>query len=361
MSHSGSFNDRHQLQGQRPKGQDSPKSPHKPSNSSNNSKNPFLSSAAYIDNLPASIPIPQLPRRNYTKLRHVPSQEPFDYKYTMNQSAPSTPSQQNSSVFASPESSQWAGPSKASASVSPPPPLPSQPQPIPMTPQRHFLHSSPSSPQVIENSKHSPASKYEPQRASRPLSPADMAELRKQSFAVNQAHDVIDLDTMPNVDPNTFKTLSTVVAIDEASEPSSANKEQHMKRHRVATQRHAKGRPNTQPKRSKSIFTKRANRDQEQSPSASQKLASTEKPSITDDNEGLHKVFFNMPLPEDMLDADSGLPNVSYPRNKVRTTKYTPLSFIPKNLYFQFRNVANVYFLFIVILGVSLNPALYHF
>ncbi|EEB06682.1 phospholipid-transporting ATPase [Schizosaccharomyces japonicus yFS275] len=39
-----------------------------------------------------------------------------------------------------------------------------------------------------------------------------------------------------------------------------------------------------------------------------------------------------------------------YPRNKIRTTRYTPLSFLPKNLYYQFKNVANIYFLFLIIL-----------
>ncbi|KAJ7779124.1 hypothetical protein B0H16DRAFT_1300484 [Mycena metata] len=34
-----------------------------------------------------------------------------------------------------------------------------------------------------------------------------------------------------------------------------------------------------------------------------------------------------------------------YPRNKVRTTKYTILTFIPRNLYEQFRHIANLFFL----------------
>lgn len=61
-------------------------------------------------------------------------------------------------------------------------------------------------------------------------------------------------------------------------------------------------------------------------------------------------IYYNLPLPEDMLDEE-GLPMNVYPRNKIRTTKYTPLSFFPKNLMFQFTNVANVYFLVLVILG----------
>ncbi|KAI8873054.1 phospholipid-translocating P-type ATPase, partial [Ramicandelaber brevisporus] len=41
-----------------------------------------------------------------------------------------------------------------------------------------------------------------------------------------------------------------------------------------------------------------------------------------------------------------------YVPNWVRTTKYTAASFVPKNLYEQFRRVANIYFLFIVVLQV---------
>ncbi|KAG7880820.1 hypothetical protein KL937_001667 [Ogataea polymorpha] len=63
------------------------------------------------------------------------------------------------------------------------------------------------------------------------------------------------------------------------------------------------------------------------------------------------RIFVNLPLPEDMVDPDTQLPKTKYPRNKIRTTKYTPLSFLPKNIFFQFTNIANSYFLFIIILG----------
>jgi len=64
------------------------------------------------------------------------------------------------------------------------------------------------------------------------------------------------------------------------------------------------------------------------------------------------RVFFNIPLPDDARD-DDGHPLAHFSRNKIRTAKYTPISFFPKNMWFQFHNVANVYFLFIIILGVS--------
>lgn len=67
-------------------------------------------------------------------------------------------------------------------------------------------------------------------------------------------------------------------------------------------------------------------------------------------------IYCNIPLPEHMLN-DEGHPRTEYVRNKVRTAKYTPLSFVPKNLYLQFQNVANIYFLIIVILNVSLAIA----
>jgi phospholipid-translocating ATPase len=63
-------------------------------------------------------------------------------------------------------------------------------------------------------------------------------------------------------------------------------------------------------------------------------------------------VYVNVPVPEDARD-EKGHVKQQFGRNKIRTAKYTPLSFIPKNLWFQFHNIANVYFLFIIILGVS--------
>jgi phospholipid-translocating ATPase len=70
-----------------------------------------------------------------------------------------------------------------------------------------------------------------------------------------------------------------------------------------------------------------------------------------EDNEN-RTLFFNQPLPEELVD-ENGHPIQSFTRNKIRTAKYTPISFVPKNLWFQFHNVANIFFLFLVILVVS--------
>ncbi len=62
-------------------------------------------------------------------------------------------------------------------------------------------------------------------------------------------------------------------------------------------------------------------------------------------------VYVNLPVPEDDRD-EHGHVKQHFGRNKIRTSKYSPLSFVPKNLWFQFHNIANVYFFFIIILGV---------
>lgn len=69
------------------------------------------------------------------------------------------------------------------------------------------------------------------------------------------------------------------------------------------------------------------------------------------------RVYFNVPIPESERDEEGRL-KAHYPRNKIRTAKYTPLTFVPKNLWLQFHNIANNYFLFIIILSVrSLFPS----
>ena len=69
------------------------------------------------------------------------------------------------------------------------------------------------------------------------------------------------------------------------------------------------------------------------------------------DGQGPRKIYFNQPLPPDAVDEE-GHPIQHYRRNKIRTAKYTPISFVPKNIWYQFHNIANVYFLFLIILAV---------
>lgn len=89
----------------------------------------------------------------------------------------------------------------------------------------------------------------------------------------------------------------------------------------------------------------------------------TEQPAEEGNNEDApRQVHFNIPLPPDALDENAN-PKTHYVRNKIRTAKYTPLSFVPKNLWFQFHNVANCYFLFLIILAIfsifgASNPGL---
>ena len=82
-----------------------------------------------------------------------------------------------------------------------------------------------------------------------------------------------------------------------------------------------------------------------------------EEPNEDRDNQGPRKVYFNINLPPDAID-ENGYPVQHYRRNKIRTAKYTPLSFIPKNLWYQFHNIANVYFSFLIILAVSPRMAI---
>ncbi|KAG0233600.1 hypothetical protein BGW42_007349 [Actinomortierella wolfii] len=53
-------------------------------------------------------------------------------------------------------------------------------------------------------------------------------------------------------------------------------------------------------------------------------------------------------------DSPAGLPH--HPTNRITTSKYTPLTFVPKNLFEQFRRIANLYFLFVA--GLSIVPIL---
>lgn len=93
----------------------------------------------------------------------------------------------------------------------------------------------------------------------------------------------------------------------------------------------------------RSVSAEEKQHAEEASPSAPDPDARTESQPRT--------VYINQPVSEDARD-ENGHVKQYFGRNKIRTSKYTPLSFIPKNLWFQFHNIANVYFAFIIILGV---------
>jgi phospholipid-translocating ATPase len=67
------------------------------------------------------------------------------------------------------------------------------------------------------------------------------------------------------------------------------------------------------------------------------------------DDYGFRLVVPNHTVPAKTPKRDH--PNGAHCGNKIRTTKYTLLSFIPKNLLEQFHRVANLYFIFIVLLN----------
>lgn len=89
------------------------------------------------------------------------------------------------------------------------------------------------------------------------------------------------------------------------------------------------------------------------------------RPSKFDDR-GYRVVVPNHTVPPKTPKSEH--PNGRRVGNKIRTTKYTLLSFLPKNLLEQFHRVANLYFIFIVVLNwfidafgkeVSLIPVLF--
>lgn len=64
------------------------------------------------------------------------------------------------------------------------------------------------------------------------------------------------------------------------------------------------------------------------------------------------RVFVNIPPPAQYLDSN-GMPKTTYGSNRINTAKYTALSFLPKNLFEQFRRVANMFFLFMAIIQLT--------
>nr|POE79545.1 phospholipid-transporting atpase dnf1 [Quercus suber] len=149
-----------------------------------------------------------------------------------------------------------------------------------------------------------------------------------------------------------------------AADPQSTSNP--VRRMRWATQR-VPGRKASTKRRS--IFNRHAARDTEKN-----RESTATDPDLTKDggsppggeaDDGNHigrSIYFNTPLPPSARDED-GHPLQHYKRNKIRTAKYTPISFVFKNLWFQFHNIANIYFLAIIILDAfsifgATNPGL---
>ncbi|KAG0221799.1 hypothetical protein BGW41_006489, partial [Actinomortierella wolfii] len=76
------------------------------------------------------------------------------------------------------------------------------------------------------------------------------------------------------------------------------------------------------------------------------------KISLRKSKKDSRRIFVNLPLPVHELDA-RGNPKVSYGSNRIKTAKYSAWNFLPKNLFEQFRRVANMFFLFMAILQLT--------
>lgn len=106
------------------------------------------------------------------------------------------------------------------------------------------------------------------------------------------------------------------------------------------------------PNTNSAIISAYASSDDEDDDDANNKKNDQEPVDPKDRKHEKRSIVLNQSLPEEYLDPETGEPAVIYPRNKIRTTKYTPLTFLPKNISNQFlRNVANIYFLVMIILG----------
>lgn len=93
----------------------------------------------------------------------------------------------------------------------------------------------------------------------------------------------------------------------------------------------------------------RTNTDDDERPySYSSLLACGGKSSQTLKLAGRHRVVVpHLQLFKEEYEKFSG----TYVNNRIRTTKYTLLNFVPRNLFEQFHRVANLYFLFLVVLN----------
>ncbi|KAG0258279.1 hypothetical protein BG011_003393 [Mortierella polycephala] len=76
------------------------------------------------------------------------------------------------------------------------------------------------------------------------------------------------------------------------------------------------------------------------------------KISLRKSKKDSRRVFVNIPPPAQYLDKN-GTPKLAFGSNRINTAKYTTLTFLPKNLFEQFRRVANMFFLFMAIIQLT--------
>lgn len=78
-------------------------------------------------------------------------------------------------------------------------------------------------------------------------------------------------------------------------------------------------------------------------------MSQMKRDNFKEEKELERQIYTNLQLPQSNIDS-RGASLTHYPRNTVKTTKYTPITFIPKNIFEQFRGLANVYFAFTVVI-----------
>ncbi|KAE9393504.1 phospholipid-translocating P-type ATPase [Gymnopus androsaceus JB14] len=133
--------------------------------------------------------------------------------------------------------------------------------------------------------------------------------------SVTSRHSDSDDEEDDGIDPELrLRTVRTAASALEVSMRTEAKTERRKSRRR----RGLFGRSNSEKKRARSSDT-----------TSNNNTPSTEIPGVR------RNVYVNHPLSHSELDQN-GEPIVMYERNKVRTTKYTIVTFIPKNLFEQF-------------------------
>ncbi|KAF9955352.1 hypothetical protein BGZ72_003804 [Mortierella alpina] len=181
---------------------------------------------------------------------------------------------------------------------------------------------------------------WQQRRLSQPLSDPNYMPTTLQHSTVYEEeipdhhdHQPADADTDP--DPADQTQLRRQVSI---AEPALT---------RSSTQRHIHDKSN-----SSSGGGNGAGSDSNQQPLRRGMTRADTKISLRKSNKDSRRVFVNIPPPAQYLDK-SGAPKLSYGSNRINTAKYTTLTFLPKNLFEQFRRVANMFFLFMAIIQLT--------